>query len=220
DLPHVSAKRAGEALRDGRGAGGRPGAVAAGRADRGPAGRATGARLAVVQAATAAERDAKETALQDVTRQRDVAREQKRRTRAALDTMVSPEMIERLGSQKDLPRGQREFLQKALGYYKEFAAEAATGEEGRKLEADAQFRVGYLLLALGRPKEAVTAYRAAVPIYAALAADFPAVPDYRSSLAQSHNNLGMMLAETGQRAEAEPAFRTAVAIQSKLANDF
>jgi tetratricopeptide (TPR) repeat protein len=53
-----------------------------------------------------------------------------------------------------------------------------------------------------------------------LAADFPAVPQYRQDLARSHNNLGALLAERGKRAEAEAALRQALSIQEKLAADF
>ena len=53
-----------------------------------------------------------------------------------------------------------------------------------------------------------------------LAADFPAVPDYRQELAGSHNNLGSLLADLGKRAEAEEQYRQALAIQEKLAADF
>src|SRR5207253_2445856 len=132
-------------------------------------------------------------------KERDIARQQKRRVREALDSMVSREMIERLGTQKKLTPGQREFLQKALGYYREFAAETETEEEGRELEANAHFRVAYLLGSLGQHSESVTAYRAALAIQEKLAADYPRVPIYRQQLARSHNNLGSELDELGQQ---------------------
>jgi serine/threonine protein kinase/tetratricopeptide (TPR) repeat protein len=152
--------------------------------------------------------------------QRDIAREQKQRTRAALDTMISRDMIERLGAQKELTKGQREFLQTALGYYKEFAGEAATDEEGRDLEALAYFRVGYLLQVLGQKEEAVSAYRGALPIYETLAADFPGVPVYRHQVASSHNNLGLLLADLGRWEAAGAEYRTALTAFEKLAAAF
>ena len=53
--------------------------------------------------------------------------------------MVSNESLERLRTQKELTAGQKAFLQKALDYYKGFAAEAASDEAGRKLEAAHSF---------------------------------------------------------------------------------
>ncbi len=152
--------------------------------------------------------------------ERDEAKKQKSRTRAALDTMLSEDMVQRLGAQKELTKGQREFLQTALGYYREFAADAASDEEGRKLEADAHFRVAYLFSALEQMEEAVSAYRGAVPIYERLAADFPREPEYRTHLANCHNNLGNLLDDLGQQPAAEAEYRAALAIQRSLANEF
>jgi tetratricopeptide (TPR) repeat protein len=53
-----------------------------------------------------------------------------------------------------------------------------------------------------------------------LAADFPAVPAYRSNLASSHNNLGLLLAGLGKGAVAQQQYRKALAIREKLAADF
>jgi serine/threonine-protein kinase len=156
----------------------------------------------------------------ETARERDVAREQKRRTRAALDTMVSEGMVERLGAQKAITKSQREFLRVALGYYREFAAEAATDEEGRSLEAHANFRVAYLLAALGQSEDALSAYRRAVAAYEKLAADFPAVPVYRTGLANSHNNRGNLLVSLGRRAPAEADYRAALAVWSNLVADY
>jgi tetratricopeptide (TPR) repeat protein len=53
-----------------------------------------------------------------------------------------------------------------------------------------------------------------------LAADFPAVPDYRSLLAGSHVNLGVVLKYLDRRAEAEGQCKKGLAIYEKLAADF
>jgi serine/threonine-protein kinase len=155
-----------------------------------------------------------------IAKERDEAVKQKRRTRTALDTMVSAEMVERMGMQKNLTRGQREFLQTAQAYYQEFAAEAAGDEEGRSLEAGAQFRIGFLLISLGQHEEAVSAFSRALHLYEKLASDFPAVPQYRSDLAMSRNNLGLVYSELGRWAEAEAAYRAALVDREKLTADF
>jgi tetratricopeptide (TPR) repeat protein len=80
--------------------------------------------------------------------------------------------------------------------------------------------LGNLLRDLGKRAEAETAYRHAAVIQEKLAADFPAVPQYRLELAGSHNNVGILLADLGKRSEAEVAYRRALAIQEKLSADF
>ncbi len=154
-----------------------------------------------------------------VTAERDVAREQKRRTRAALDAMLSEEMIERLKTQQGLTGGQREFLRAALGYYKEFAAEAATEEEGRKLVADAHTRVAILLDALGERAAAEAEYRTAAAVLESLVSVAPRNADYRRDLAAGRTNLGTALLRLGRHAEAESAYRAALADYDKLAAD-
>jgi eukaryotic-like serine/threonine-protein kinase len=54
---------------------------------------------------------------------------------------------------------------------------------------------------------------------AKLAAENPAVTEFRSSLADSHNRLGSLLTRTGRAKEAEAEHRAAVAISEKLAAD-
>jgi tetratricopeptide (TPR) repeat protein len=156
-------------------------------------------------------------AQRDALAARDAEAEQRRRTRQALDDMLSEESLAFLTTQQELLPQQRAFLERALQYYREFAARAATEEEGRALEAGAQFRVGRILQALGRRPPAERAYRAARALYETLAAEHPGVPAYRRELAGSHNNLGYLLNDLGQRAEAEAALRAALVIREKLA---
>ncbi len=80
--------------------------------------------------------------------------------------------------------------------------------------------LGVLLKGLGQGAAAEEQYRKALAIQEKLAADFPAVPDYRQDLALSHNNLGDLLAGLGQRAAAEEQYRKGLAIREKLAADF
>jgi tetratricopeptide (TPR) repeat protein len=152
--------------------------------------------------------------------QRDVAREQKRRTRAALDAMVSKEMIDRLGSQKEMTKGQREFLHTALNYFREFATEAATDEEGRNLLAQAHLKVGDIFSSLGQNNEAAAAIRESIPIYESLTADFPSVPEYRKLVALAHKKLGNALTGSGQRAAIVVEYRAAMDIEKALADEF
>jgi tetratricopeptide (TPR) repeat protein len=152
--------------------------------------------------------------------QRDAADEQRRRTRAALDDMLSDESLAFLTTQKELLPPQRAFLERVLEYYREFAARAATDEEGRKLVGRAQFRVGRIYDTLGQRAEAEAEYRKALALKEKLAADFPAVPVHRRDLAVTHNNLGALLRNQGKRAEAEAEYRGALALYERLAADF
>ena len=79
--------------------------------------------------------------------------------------------------------------------------------------------LGFLLFATGRPTEAEAEYRQALAIREKLAAENPAVTEFRSALADCHNNLGCLLSQTGKPAEAEAEYREALAIQEKLAED-
>jgi tetratricopeptide (TPR) repeat protein len=144
----------------------------------------------------------------------------RRRTREALDEMSSQVIEDWLAQRKQLEPAQRAFLEKALAYYEEFAQESGHTQEVRQSVARAHLRVANIRRRLGQHQEAEAAYRRAGELYARLAADFPAVPQYRHDLAATHNNLGIQLKDTGRHTEAEGAFRDALVIQTALADDF
>jgi serine/threonine protein kinase/tetratricopeptide (TPR) repeat protein len=143
--------------------------------------------------------------------------EQRRRTRQALDDMLSDESLAFQTTQKELLPQQRAFLERALGYYREFAARAATDEEGRALVGLAHNRVGKIYDKLGQLAAAEAANRAALAVQEKLAADFPAVPEHRRDLANSHRRLGSLLTDLGRHPAAEAEYRAALALQEKLA---
>jgi tetratricopeptide (TPR) repeat protein len=142
--------------------------------------------------------------------------------RAALDEMSSQVIEDWLARQtaKELAPAQKAFLQKALSYYEEFAADAGPDEATRAGVAAAHRRIGNIRLRLGQTAEAEAAYDRGRDLYERLAADFPGVPGYRLELARCHNNLGITLAATGREKEAEGAYRAALAIFQRLAADF
>jgi serine/threonine-protein kinase len=155
-----------------------------------------------------------------VNREKDRTEDARRRTRGALDEMSSQVIEDWLSRQGQLEPAQRDFLEKALGYYEAFAAESGNSAEIRKSVADAHLRVGKIRSRLGQQAEAEAAYRRAQELYVRLANDVPAVPEYRRALASSHNNLGLLLVETGHLKEAEAAYRDALALYQPLAADF
>jgi serine/threonine protein kinase/Flp pilus assembly protein TadD len=159
----------------------------------------------------AKEREAKE---------RSRAERARDRTRQALDAMTSSVTGDSLTTQKELSAEQKKFLTEVLSYYQDFAGERVDDEASRARTALAAFRVGAIQYRLGRKEEPAAAFRQALTGYARLAADFPALPEYRSKLANSHNNLGGVLVGLGEWAEAERQHRRALALQEKLAADF
>jgi eukaryotic-like serine/threonine-protein kinase len=152
--------------------------------------------------------------------QRARAERARDRTRDVLDAMTSTVTGDSLATQKEISADQKKFLTEVLTYYREFAGEQADDEKTRARTANAAFRVGTIETRLGRKEQAIAAYQLARDGNQKLAADFPAVSDYRRELAASHNNLGLLLAGLGKRAEAGEQYRQALAIFEKLATDF
>ncbi len=142
------------------------------------------------------------------------------RTADVLDAMVSEVTGDSLDTQKTISAEQKKFLEGVLGYYREFAAAKGDDKLARARHARAAYRVGLIESRLGRKEEAMVAFRLALNGSAALATDYPAVPDYRSSLATSHGNLGILLQDLGQKTAAEEQYKKALAIDEKLAADF
>jgi tetratricopeptide (TPR) repeat protein len=144
----------------------------------------------------------------------------RQRMRQVLDELSSQVIDDWLAKRRELEPGQREYLEKALAYYEEFAAESGDTEEVRRGVAAAHRRVGNIRSRLAQHPEAEAAYRRAGELFAKLAADFPAVPAYRQNLAGSLTNLGIPLAAMGRRQEAEVVYREALALQQQLAAEF
>ena len=191
------------------------------RADRARADEAKQRGIAEANEAKAlvaaeAERKAKDREAE----QRAKAEKARDRTRQALDAMTSSVTGDSLTTQKEISDEQKKFLTEVLTYYQEFAGEKADDEPSRARTAAAAYRVGPIEYRLGRTAEAAAAFRLAIDGYAKLAAEFPAVPEYRNDLAGSHHNLGNLLTGLGKRPEAEEQYRKALAIEEKLVAEF
>ena len=107
------------------------------------------------------------------------------------------------------------------------------GEKGRRLleeliaESPREFKVRSYLsaccnnlgagyIAAGRAAEAETFHRRALELRAALARDYPLMPNIRMSLVQSRNNLGDLFFTTGRHADAKAQYREAVSLFEAL----
>jgi serine/threonine protein kinase/tetratricopeptide (TPR) repeat protein len=185
------------------------------RKHRGPV-LAAGLILALLVAAVAA----LAAGIVVVNRERQAAEAARQRTREALDEMSSQVIEDWLARKDKLEPAQRAFLEKALAYYEEFAQESGQSEAARRGVAGAHLRVGGIRYRLGQHQEAEAACVRAGELYARLAADFPAVPQYRRELAGTHNGLGLLLSDTGRIKEAEAAYHDALEITKALAADF
>jgi tetratricopeptide (TPR) repeat protein/predicted Ser/Thr protein kinase len=148
--------------------------------------------------------------------QRDEAREQRQRTRQALDDMIGDQSLDWLTTQKKLLPEQRKFLERALAYYREFAAQAGSDDEARHLVARANHRVGRILGSLGQPAEAEVPLRRATELYAELAAADPTNAEYRKDLTNCHTGLVNILQSLDRHAEAEASCRAAVDLEEQL----
>ena len=133
------------------------------------------------------------------------------RARQAIETVTSETAIEQLTREKELRPEQKDFLDKMIQYYAESTQEGAATEQERSRQARAYCRMGRMNQVLGRSQDSENAYRRAVALGQQLAADFPTRPEFRQELAMSHNNLGVLLKATGRLTEAEAAYAEALA---------
>ena len=121
-----------------------------------------------------------------------------RRSRRAVDEMYTQVAEKWLAHQPKLEPLQREFLQKALAFYTEFAKETSTDPAVRLETATAFRRVAEIQHKLGAPNEAEQSYRQAIDHLKALADELPSVPDYRQNLADALHKLGVLLGDIGR----------------------
>jgi serine/threonine protein kinase/tetratricopeptide (TPR) repeat protein len=168
------------------------------------------ATLAAALVAVNRERQEKIAALEAEGRRRQ-------QTRAALDAMTSDVIEEWLARQPQLSPDHKRFLETALRWYEEFAADTGQQAESRAAAAQAYSRVGFLRHRLGQLPEAETAWRRGQEIHAGLVAEFPSNPHFRQGLGNGHLNLGIYYGNRRQAAEAESALRQALSIFSGLA---
>jgi serine/threonine protein kinase len=153
-------------------------------------------------------------------RQRDVSEQRRRQAREAVDVMYTQVAQEWLAHQPHLELKQKEFLVKALEFYKEFANQVTSNPELRLEAARAGHRVADIEHKLGRLDEAQTAYRQVVPVLRQMAADdsasgTPAAEEFARCL----NDWGNLCRDSEQLVEAEQAYQEALPILAKLAKE-
>jgi len=134
----------------------------------------------------------------------------------ALDEMYLQVAEDELPRHRDSDRVDRQFLQKALKFYEEFAKRNQSEPEARKQAGMAYRRAGDISYRLGEHAKAHESYDKSIQLFEALAADFPDEPEFQFELAKNYNNLGASPLESGGLEDARKAFRTALEFREKL----
>jgi len=111
---------------------------------------------------------------------------------------------------------QREFLLKALKYFKEFARQSSDSPELTRKTALALKRAGVIQHKFGQDAEAEANLSAAIGMLNALAAASPESAAYGRELASCRNVRAVVLTHLGKLQEAERSYRDACAIVERL----
>ncbi len=168
--------------------------------------RALGAEKAAL-----ADRDAKGRALRAEQQARRDAARAGEQALAALRDMTDAAVARQIAGQARLTDRDRAFLKRVLARYEGLAATRGDGPESRRLRAEGSYRVGHIRYGLQEWRDALPAFEQARTLYRQLAADFPAVADYRVGLGRSHLYAGEALKALGRLPESESEFRLSLA---------
>jgi tetratricopeptide (TPR) repeat protein len=168
------------------------------------------------QASAVAER----LAQQNEATERKKAEAAQRQAMEALRATTDDVVEQLIGAKPVLGPVEKDFLENTLKRWQTFAAEKGDGELARQVRAEGVTRVARLRANLGEYDAALAGFHEAAVLWGKLAAEFPAVPQYRLELAQTHGYRGDVLWELDKTAEAEDAYRQVRGIQAKLAAEF
>jgi tetratricopeptide (TPR) repeat protein len=152
--------------------------------------------------------------------QRDEAQRQREIARRAVDEMYTQVAEKWLGHQPKMTAVQREFLEKALAFFEQFAAEHADDPKAVLDAARARRQAASIRATLGKAEEAGTAYRQAIAECEDLARRYPGEPPYRRELSSCLTGLAIVQVRLGRLSEAEALFRRSVAIVEELSTEY
>jgi len=159
----------------------------------------------------------KEKAREAALAERRLAIEFRNRALEALRAATGSDIELLLAERQTLGPNERSYLEAIASRWQAFAQLQGEDELTRAVRGEGHYRLGSLLLRLGRNQEASAEYQQAVAIYDALVADFPEVGEYQSELATYHVNLGGLMQGMGKVAEAEQFLRSGLAMHEALA---
>ena len=167
------------------------------------------------------ERQIAEAQRSEAEKMRKQAEANSRQARGAVDDMYTQVAEKWLAQQPRMEPTQREFLKKALSFYRQFAEEKASRDPEVRLEtARAYSRVGEIQHKLGEAAEAEKAYNEAILAMQGLVDEFPDHAEYQRNLAESLHRLGVLVGDTGRHPEEEKVHRRALVLQRKLVETF
>jgi serine/threonine-protein kinase len=153
-------------------------------------------------------------------RQRDEAQRKRELARRAVNDMYTQVAMDWLAHEPQLTEVQRQFLRKALEFYKELASEGGS-DTGQWLKTgQAYCRVGDIAGLFPGEEDGEAAYRQARAIFQRLAAEFPQESKYRQELAETERKLGTFLDVNDRFAEAEEFLSRALARSVQLAKEW
>jgi serine/threonine-protein kinase len=107
----------------------------------------------------------------------------------------------------------------AASLYQDLIRQRASDENARFQLALATVHLGNFVMERD-PETAITRYREALTLIAALRSEFPANPRYTEWEARTTSNLGLILVRTGKSEAAIAAQRQAVALAERVVDDF
>ncbi len=142
------------------------------------------------------------------------------KARQAVDDMYTQVAEKWLAHQPQMEPVQREFLEKALAFYIDFAKASGDDPSVRFETARAHRRIAEIHHRLGRPAEAEDAFTIAIGQMQAVVDTFPSIPEYRAELAATLHKFGVLLGDTGRAAEEEQIQRRALALEQQLHAEF
>jgi serine/threonine protein kinase len=148
----------------------------------------------------------------EAVRQRDFARK-------AVDTMYTDVAERWLEHEPEMEEVQREFLQRALEYYEEFARAPGADPQARLAAAEAYRRVGDIQVRLEAFAAAEAAYGAAIDRLGPLAVPGPVGAEARAALATCHHGLGGLRIRMKRYPEAEEEYRRAIDRREQLVGE-
>jgi serine/threonine protein kinase len=115
---------------------------------------------------------------------------------------------------------RKELLAAAVPFYEEFVRQQSDDPAVENDRGKALMELAYVRDEMGDKEAALADYGTALALFARLAEQFPAVPEYRQSAAKSYHDRGLLLDALGRRNEAENEYHAALALEKRLAEQF
>jgi serine/threonine protein kinase/Flp pilus assembly protein TadD len=135
--------------------------------------------------------------------------------RQAVDEMYT-KVADDLAVQPHLQPFQRDILEKALGFYQEFARRSSGDPIARRETARAWYRVGNIQWNLGRRRQAKQACDEAITMLEELAAELPRESERRVTLAHAYQLRARILTSGARLRDAEKCYRQALVLHADL----